>query len=108
MFYTNRRSVSSPRWSEAGGITVLARIGAPHQRVALHEDRLSAAEGERVGLQDDVVAQPLELVRALPQPLLEEHGLSGHPKARPVESGLRVEAVVDQGGDELHVGLGLD
>src|SRR6266496_369553 len=87
--------------SVPGGVAVLAGIGAPHQGIALHENGLSSAEGERVGLQDDVVAEPLELARAFPQPLLEAHGLSVHTEARTVEGRLRVEAVVDQRRDEL-------
>ena len=52
--------------------------------------------------------EPLELVRALPEALLERERVALDPEARPVERRLRVEPVVDERRHELHVRLRLD
>src|SRR5262245_63170959 len=44
----------------------------------------------------------------LPHPLFEQDLVPLDTEARPVERGLRIEGVVDEGGDELHVRLRLD
>ena len=53
-------------------------------------------------------AGALELLRAFPQPFLEADGVGLDAEARAVERRLRIEAVVDDGADELDVRLGLD
>src|SRR5262249_51745422 len=50
----------------------------------------------------------LERLRVGPEPFLEEDDAVLDPESRPVERRLRVEAIVDQRGDELHVRLRLD
>ena len=50
----------------------------------------------------------LELLRAVPQPLLQPDDVAVDEEARAVERRLWVEAVVHERRDELHVRLGLD
>src|SRR5207244_9703591 len=56
---------------EPGGVPGAAPVGAAGERVAETEDRLADAETVRLRLEDRVVAEPAELVRAVPQARLE-------------------------------------
>src|SRR5581483_11466746 len=102
------REAGPRRASDAGRVAVLAGIGAADERVALEEDRLAATEAERLRLAHRPVAEALEVEVALPQPLLEPDDVAVDAEAGAVERGLRVEAVVDERRDELHVRLRLD
>ncbi len=53
-------------------------------------------------------ARSLELVGAVPEPLLQPDDVAVDEEARAVERGLGVETVVHEARDELHVRLGLD
>src|SRR5439155_9575074 len=92
----------------AGSVSVLAWIRAAEEGLAVDDDRLAAAEAEGVRVPDDFVSEPLELVRLTPQALFEADELAVDPETRLIERRLRVERLVDEGGDELDVRLRLD
>ena len=96
------------RRSEPCGVSVLARVGAADEDVARDEHRLARAEPADVRVAERLVAEPLQVGLVFPEPLLEPDQLSVDSEPRPVERGLRIEGVVDEPGDELHVRLRLD
>src|SRR5436190_11915023 len=95
-----------PDASEAECDPVLARVAAADERVARHEDRLPAAELAEVALGAHLQAGGREGGRL--QPGLDQQPVAVDAKARLVQRGLRVGAVVDDRADELQVRLGLD
>src|SRR5262249_40209997 len=96
------------RFSEARRVAVLAGVGATDERFALDEDRLPAAEAVRVRLAHGPVAELVQLLVSLPEAFLQPDVLAVDPEAGSVERSLRIEPVVDERGDELHVRLRLD
>jgi hypothetical protein len=89
-------------------VAVLAAVGAANQTPALAEDRLATAEEPVLAARERAQTELLELGSAPREALLEQDVATLEAEAGAVERGLRVEAVVDERGDELEVGLSLD
>src|SRR4051794_1735080 len=111
MASVNAMRVSLQRPSEAGSVPVLARLGAADERVALHQDGLSAAEAAVVGRDLRPVPATGERALVAAQSGLELQepvaAVTVEAEARRIQRGLRVEALVEQARDELHVALWL-
>src|SRR5919201_3770387 len=79
---TSCTPASGGRRSQSGRVPVLAWIRAADERVALDENRLAAAEAERVRVADGLVAELLQLRVTFPEALLEIHRVTFEPEAR--------------------------
>src|SRR5439155_8048891 len=93
---------------EACCVPVLARVGAACECVAVDEDRVPGAEVVDVVADDEVEPEPVELIRSAREGRLDQERVTVDTEARSVERGLRVELVVDEGGDELEMRLSLE
>src|SRR5437667_364421 len=96
---------SSPRIRSrrSGHTTAPAWVGAADEGVAEEEDRLADAEAVRRRVEERLVAEPVELVRAVEEARLERDAPSFlDAEARGIQGRLRIGALA-QAVDELDV-----